>query len=128
MSAPTRSLAIAAKALSTSSGPRDPRELKLQPQRAGRTSASLTGMDGQHRRIPEDRHAGDLGEGLLEQLQALADNLRAGDEGQSCDIRARPREAGDEATLDGIETATVTMGIVPVAFLAAKAAPWVPQR
>jgi hypothetical protein len=55
------------------------------------------------RRIPEDRHPGDLREGLLEQLQVLADNLRAGDEGQSCDIRPRPREAGDEATLDGIE-------------------------
>src|SRR4029077_15505963 len=46
--------------------------------------------------LPEDSDPGDPRNGLLEQFQTLADYLRGGAGGQSRDIAARPRKAGDE--------------------------------
>jgi len=52
-------------------------------------------------RIREHGHAGDSGNGLLEQLQPLADQLRRED-GQPRDVSPRSRQAGHEPTPDRI--------------------------
>src|SRR5215475_16003628 len=53
---------------------------------------------------PEDSNPINPWNGLLEQFQTLADELRA-EAGQPRDIAARPREVGDEPALDWITDA-----------------------
>ncbi len=81
------------------SGPSRLNELKPHPQRPPRDFYFL-----QHvlfrvfagaTWLPEDSDPTDPRNGLLEQFQTLADELR-GDVGQPRDIAARPRKAGDE--------------------------------
>src|SRR5207253_5984478 len=55
--------------------------------------------------LPEDRDPTDPRNGLLEQFQTLADELR-GESGQPCDIAARPREASDEPAPNRIASRT----------------------
>ena len=71
--------------------------------------------------LPEERDPTDPRNGLLQQFQALADELR-GEVGQPGDIAARPRKAGDESSATGSATPAKTMGTVLVACLAAWAA------
>ena len=82
-----------------------PDELKLDSQPPGSSLRLLHHLlpraFSQAPGMPEDRHAGDPGNGLLEQREAFWNQLRA-KEGQSCDIPARPGEARDKPVPDGI--------------------------
>jgi hypothetical protein len=76
--------------------------LNLHPQRPGR------GLDLSHEEhrvwiggIPEDRHAGDAGQELLDELQPFPSEIRS-KSAQPGDISSRPRETGDEPRSNGI--------------------------
>ena len=74
-------------------------ELRPHPQRPRRDFCRLQHVlfraFGDATWLPEDSDPTDPRNGLLEQLQTLADELRSED-GQPRDIAARPRKAGDE--------------------------------
>src|SRR5882724_5141305 len=52
--------------------------------------------------LPEDSDPTDPRNGLREQFETLADDLRGGEHGQPCGIAARPRKAGDERACNRI--------------------------
>jgi hypothetical protein len=77
----------------------------------------LLGSHGTRRyRIPQEGHARNPWDGLLQKLQILADDVGGGIVGQSGDVSPRPCKARDElrAPTGSLETA-MTTGIVAVA-------------
>ena len=87
------------KALSKSVRTSRLNELKPHPQRPRRDVCSLQHVlfraFAEATWLPEDSDPTDPRNGLREQFQTLADELR-GEVGQPRDIAARPRKAGDE--------------------------------
>ncbi len=83
-------------------------------------SLCTKGVDGSVA-MPEDGHAGERGDGLLEELQPFPTEFGLHD-GQPRDVPPGPRQAGDEAAPTGSPLTTMTMGIVVVACWAARIA------
>src|SRR4029450_13934288 len=96
-SAPTRSLAIAAKAPSNSPGPRASTSRSCNPNDCGCLDVPYGERLRRTHGVGKDGYAADLWDSLPEQIQVFAENVRADAVGHPCEVSPGAREARDDA-------------------------------